>query len=75
MIKKHEDVRIKHLNNTITFIEYSNMMNDVYENINDHNPKRKKKKVLIAFDDMTLHIMTNKQFQAIIKELFIRCRK
>ena len=74
MIKKHEDVRIKHLNNTITFIEYSNTMNDVYENINDHNPK-KDKNVLIVFDDMILHIITNKQFQAIIKELFIRCRK
>ena len=49
-------------------------MNDVYENINDHNPK-KDKNVLIVFDDMILHIITNKQFQAIIKELFIRCRK
>ena len=37
--------------------------------------QKETKKVLIVFDDMTLHIMTNKQFQAIIKELFIRCRK
>ena len=33
------------------------------------------KKVLIVFDDMIAGIMTNKEFQAIIKELFIRCRK
>ena len=33
------------------------------------------KKVLIIFDDMIADIMTNKRFQAIIKELFIRCRK
>ena len=33
------------------------------------------KKVLIVFDDMIADIMTNKKFQAIIKELFIRCRK
>ena len=49
-------------------------MNDVYENINDYNSSRKKK-ILIVFDDMITYIMTNKKFQAIIKELFMRCRK
>ena len=34
-----------------------------------------KRKILIVFDDMNADIMTNKKFQAIIKELFIRCRK
>ena len=33
------------------------------------------KKTLIVLDDMIADIMTNKQFRAIIKELFIRCRK
>ena len=42
------------------------MLDDVYENINDYNPIRKRKK-LIAFDDMIADIMTNKRF----KELFI----
>ena len=50
------------------------MMDDVYENINDYNLIRKRK-ILIVFDDMIADIMTNKRFQAIIKELFIRCRK
>ena len=49
-------------------------MVDVYEGIDNYNPKRDKK-VLIIFDDMIADIMTNKRFQAIIKELFIRCRK
>ena len=49
-------------------------MDDVYENINDYNLVRKRKK-LIVFDDMIADIMTNRTFQAIIKELFIRCRK
>ena len=49
-------------------------MNDVYENIDDYNPSRKRK-VLIVFVDMIADIMTNKKFQAIVKELFIRCRK
>ena len=50
------------------------MMNDVYDNINDYNPSRKRK-ILIVFDDMMVDIMSNKKFQAIVKELFIRCRK
>ena len=50
------------------------MMDDVYENINDYNPIRKIKKLFI-FDDMIPDIITNKRFQAIAKELFIRCRK
>ena len=33
------------------------------------------KKILIVFDDMIADIMTNKKFQTIIKELFIRCSK
>ena len=49
-------------------------MDDVYQNIDDYNPSRKRK-ILIVFDDMIADIMSNKKFQAIIKELFIRCRK
>ena len=49
-------------------------MDDVYENINNYKSNRKRK-LLIVFDDMIADIMTNKRFQAIIKELFIRCRK
>ena len=74
LIKKRENAGIKHLNNPNAFIEYSNTMDDVYENINDYNPIRKRKK-LIVFNDMIADIMDNKKFQAIIKELFIRCRK
>ena len=47
---------------------------DVYENIHDYNSSRKRK-ILILFDDMISSIMTNKRFQAIIKKLFIICRK
>ena len=71
LIKKREDAEIKHLNNPNAFIECSNMMDDVYENIHDYNSSRKIK-ILIVFDDMIADIMTNKKFQSIIKELFIR---
>ena len=51
-------------------------MDEVYENIDDYNLSRKRKrKKLIFFDDMIADITTNIKFQAIIKELFIRFRK
>ena len=74
LIKKRQDVGIKHVNNLNAFIECSNTMDDVYENIDDYNPSRKRK-ILIVFDGMIVDIVTNKKFQAIIKELFITCRK
>ena len=49
-------------------------MDGVYENIDDYNPSRKRK-ILIIFDGMITDIMTNKKFKSIIKELFIRCTK
>ena len=49
-------------------------MDDVYENIDDYNLSRKRKK-LIIFDDMIADIMANRRFLAISKELFIRCKK
>ena len=73
-IKRREDTGAKHLNDPNAFIECSNTMDDVYENTDDSNPNSKRK-MLIAFDNMMADIMKNKEFQAIIKELFIRCRK
>ena len=43
LIEKCENVGIKHLNDPNAFIECSNTMDDVYENIHDYNPSRKKK--------------------------------
>ena len=74
MIEKRENARIKHLSDSKAFIKCSNTRDDVYENIDEYNPKRKRK-IFIMFDDIIADIMTNKKFQAIIKELFIRCRK
>ena len=49
-------------------------MDDVYQNIDGYNSNRKRK-ILIVFDGMIADIMSNKKFQTIIKEFFIRCRK
>ena len=61
LIKEHEDAGIKHLNDPDAFIECWDTMNDVYENIDDYNPNRKRK-LLIVVDDMIADITTNKKF-------------
>ena len=66
LIKKHEDVGIKFCNDPNAFIECSDTMDDVHENIDYNNPSRKRK-ILIVLDDMIADIMTNKKFQSIIK--------
>ena len=73
-MEKCENAGIRNLNDPRAFIEYFNTMNDVYNNIDDYNSKRKRK-ILILLDDMIADIMNNKKFQVMIKELFIRCRK
>ena len=59
--------KCRNLNDPDAIIECSNTMNGVYKNIGNYNPNRKRK-ILIVFDDMIADIMTNKIFQAIIKE-------
>ena len=49
-------------------------MDDVYNNIDDYKPAIKRK-ILIVFGGMIADTMTNKKLQAIIKQIFIRCRK
>ena len=71
MIKKHENTGIKHFNDLNAFIGCSNTMDDFYENIDNYNTS-KKRKILIAFDEMIADITKNKRFQATIKDLFIR---
>ena len=74
LINKREKVGINHFNDPKTFMEYSKDMQDVYKNIEDYNPI-KKRKVLIIFDDMIAYMINNKKLNPIVTELFIRGRK
>ena len=65
LINKREQAGIKNLNNPHGFIEYSNDIHDVLEDINNYNKKRDKK-VLIIFDDMIADIMRKEKFKAIV---------
>ena len=61
LIKECEDAGTKNFNDPSALIEYSNTMDDVYNDIDDYNPRRQRK-ILIVFDDVIADIMTNKRF-------------
>ena len=74
LINKREQAGIKNLDDPNAFIEYSDDMNDVLDDINNYN-KNRDKKVLRVFDDMIADIEYNKKFKRTIKGLFYRARK
>ena len=62
------------LKNRKTFIDYSQTIDGVYENLEDYNGK-KKRKVLRVFDDMKADMKSNKKLSPIVTELFLRGRE
>ena len=74
LINKRESTGLKHYGDPKAFIEYSNDMYDVYKNIDEYNPS-KKRKVLIIFDDIIADMINNEILNFIATELFIRGRK
>ena len=63
-INKNESTGLKHFNDSKAFIEYSNDMDDIYKNIEEYNPN-KKRKILIVFDDMIADMLSNKKLNLI----------
>ena len=59
-INKREGASINHFNDPKAFIEYSNDMHDVYKNIDEYNPD-KENKILIVFDDIIADMIHNKK--------------
>ena len=74
LIKKRESIGLKKFNDPKSLIEYSNDMQDVYKNINEHNTD-KEHKILIVFDDMIADMINNKKLDSIVTELLVRGRK
>ena len=56
------------------FLLNTQIMEDIYKIIEKHNPN-KKRKLLIVFDDMIAYMLSNKKYNPIVTELFIRGRK
>ena len=65
-IEKREKAGLKNLNDPAAFIEHSNTIDDILDNIEDYNKKRKRK-VLNVFDDMICHVMSDKKNTTSIK--------
>ena len=74
LINGREKVGIENLKITKAFIDYSQTIDDVYENFKDYNPT-KKSRVLIVLDDMTADLESNKKLSPTVTELFLRGRK
>ena len=70
LINKRENARWKYFNDSKAFVEYSNDMYDIYKNIEEYN-QNKKGKILIIFDDMIAHILSNKKLNRINSYVFI----
>ena len=74
LIKICEKVGLNHFKDLKAVIEYSNDMRNVCKNINNYNPD-KEDKILIVFDDMIADMIQNKKLNSVLTELFIRGRK
>ena len=74
LINKRGKVALNHFKDPKVFIKYSNGMQNVYKNIEDYNPG-KKRKVLIVFDDIIVDMINIKRLNPIVTELFTRGRK
>ena len=59
LISKRESAGLQHLNDSRDFIEYLNDTDDIYRNIEEYNPN-KKAKILIVFNDMIADMLSNK---------------
>ena len=71
LINKRESTSLKRFNDSKDFIEYSNDMDNIYKNIEEYNPN-KERKLLIVFHDMITDMLSDKKRNAVLTELFIR---
>ena len=74
LINGREKVGIENSKNPEAFIDHSQAIDDVYENLEDYNPT-KKRRVLIVFHDIISDMEYNKELIPIVTKLFLRGRK
>ena len=65
LINKRKSTGSKHLNDFKDYIEYSNNMDNIYKNIEEYNPN-KKRQISIVFDDMIADMLSNKKLTSIV---------
>ena len=74
LIENRENAGIKHLNDQKAFIECSNSMDDVYEDIDEYNPTRKRN-ILVVSDDVIAGIMSNKKNSSCCERVVYQTQK
>ena len=74
LTNKGKSTGLKHFNDFEVFIESLNDIHDIYKNIEDYN-LRKICKILIVFNNMIADMLSNKNLNLIVNELFIRGRQ
>ena len=67
-------VEMENFKNPKAFADYSQTIDNVYENLEEYNPI-KKRRVLVVFDDMITDMESNKKLSPTVTELFLRGRK
>ena len=68
MEKKKQE--LKKLKNPKAFVDYSQTIDDVYENLEGYNPTKKRWN-LTVFSDMIIDMKSNKKFSPIVTESFL----
>ena len=74
LINGRKKVAIEILKNLKALIDYSQTIDDVYENLEYYNPTKKRRK-LAVFGDMKADMKSNKNLSPIVTELFLRGKK
>ena len=70
LINKRKSTGLKYVSDSKDFIGYPNDMDGIYKNIEEYNPK-KKRKMLIIFDEMTADRLSNKKLNPIFRNSII----
>ena len=74
LINKRESTCLNQLNNCKAFIEYSIDIANIYKNTEEYNPN-KKRKIMIIFDKIIPNMLSNRKFNPLVTESFVRGRK
>ena len=60
---------MKDFNDFKAFIQHSNVIDNIYKNIEDYN-LNKKRKILIVFEDMIADVLSTKRYETKLYALF-----
>ena len=77
MIQRYEDVGTKNFNDFKGFSEYSNDFVDIHKNIEEYNPNKNRKILIVNsfFDNAIAGMLNNKKLNPIVTELLFRGKK